>query len=161
MVWLGTNKARLGYSYNSVDFTNTSPDYTSTMLTDREWIDPGDGHAAGAFKMLDGYHLGLAKIATNGGTFLQNDGVQCRLKGALIANPVSTGRHSSPNQWTAIAAACFDADEGDIFNGYWHASGTYVEASYAPYTNVFVTDCAAFPFNENVFSMHARMEDHS
>ncbi len=146
MAYLGGSSSCVGYSYNSVDQTNGSPDFTSTMLMDSAFIDTCDGLVSGNFEMLDGYHFGIAKISDNGGTFVQNTGVNCELNGTQLGAPVvSSVRHSSGAETTAIAATCFSADFGDLFNGYWTASATFTNNLYTPHSNVFVTDCASFP----------------
>ncbi len=158
MVYMGDAFASMSYTYSATDRANTEPAFTAGVLrTDTEWIDTGHGHpqhgfsyntspayciSCGSFNMTTGYHFGLVKISTNGGTFLQNDGCYTCLNGTQLGNVVSGSRHQSPSAWTTVAFSCFQAADGDTFTGNWLASGTFVEASYTPYTTVFVTDAA-------------------
>lgn len=144
MAYLGDSNSCIGYSYNSRDQGNNSPDFISTMLMDSAFIDTCEGLVSGNLRMLEGYHFGMAKISTDGGTFVQNDGVHCELNGTQLGAPIlSSVRHSRGAETTAIAATCFSASLGDLFNGYWTASGTFIETLYAPHSNVFVTDPAS------------------
>lgn len=160
MVWLGGTAACLGYTYDSVDLSNADAGYNGVLRTDSDFLDPCDGHpqggyvynpspvyciTCGSFNMLEGYHFALAKISTNGGTFLQNDGVFTELNGSQLGNVFSTNRHASGSQETTLAFSCFEAAFGDTFTGNWEASAIYTEVAYTPYTNVFVTDTAEFP----------------
>ncbi len=158
MIYLGDAQASLAYTYNSVDIHNSDAGFTAGVLrTDSEWIDTGHGHpqhgfsynispayciSCGSFNMVDGYHFALAKISTDGGTFLQNDGCYTVLNGTQLGNVFSTNRHQRGSVATTLAFSCFQATYGDTFSGNWLASGTYTESAYTPWTNVFVTDAA-------------------
>ncbi len=163
MVYLGDSDACLGYTYNSVNFANNDAGFiTGVFRTDSEFLDPCAGHprggyqynttpfyclTCGSFNMLEGYHFALAKMATDGGTFNQNDGVYTVLNGAQLGNVFSTNAHDDGATYPteALAFSCFQAAFGDTFTGNWLASGLYVELAFTPVTNVFVTDTAEFP----------------
>lgn len=145
MVYLGNVNACLAHTYNSTDFVNTFLPPAGTLETDSEWIDRCSGHPKsgndGEFYMTAGYHFALAKISTDGGTFLQNDAVYTLLNGVQMATIFSTNRHQQGDPpCESVGFACFQAAEGDTFSASWQASTLFAASAFTPTTNVFVTD---------------------
>ncbi len=152
-----THQPLLAYTYDSIDLANTDPSFTGVIRTDSEWFDTGNGHpkggyqynispayciTCGLFNTLAGYHFSLAKISTDGGVGLQNDGLYTILNGSPLGNIFSTSRHQRGSAFTTVAFSCFQSVYGDTFAGSWAASALYTESAFTPWTNVFVTDVA-------------------
>jgi len=163
MAYMGPSYALVAYGHHSTDLANNS-NFMSPVRFDSEWFDVGNSHPAGGvnidpgtgidlnsgkFNLLTGYHFGIGKISTDGGTFLQNDGCIIGKNGAGFGFTYTNNRHQRGSLNTTIAVAAFSANFNDYAGLYWGGSDTFIEALYMTKTNVFFTDVADYPYTPN------------